>query len=717
FGEWGEDGAITDLQLLKTFTDLMGDLTFPAGRRFRVAAEDLAGNKTTRIAERIEEILLLNAWSWDPDALRIPFRKNNLGEFIPHFTKGAVSRTLLELNQNNLRILETIHAPLTRVNLQFGQFFFPWVQGPALDETVEGVGLVRWDSSGVNMNMYNLVRLEAVDESGAIHNSNIVILYMDFILQVDCHGAYGENSLPVELRILIFQYREINGKYWKTYKVLDTDQGDAIPAGRFEAPLPDLPESSPAVFLRMVGVDRDDASFNTPGDEKYPAEHCVSLSLDIEYERAEACNTLSPGVARLSVEIPENIPLSSITHLDYCIRPKNDPGDHVCFQRLQGPDVGPGGDFRLDVSDMAEGEYEIKAVLAFQQMEKNLEASAVKTLFVDRTLPGAAFTSPAASSWVCPDSQMDPNGIVSRSLGVHGEATDDLKEGVHALFHGAGADPVSWRAAKSAGSGEPLEGKGVISGPLGVWDVTGLEASADSACSLMLKVYDAAGNLRCAETSFFMDPDFTVSRRFQRGLISPNGDGRSDHFTAEYNIEKEAWVDLTVTDAGGGTTRTLATGAHHAVGPGVVAWDGLDDAGAAAPEGEYTIEILAEDACGQKAGAEIAKVIVDLTPPLVEITHPAPGDPSSVVIEVTGTAEDLHFHGYTLEAFDDAGPAGPAIPGSAPVRDGVLGAWSAFAREGRHTLTLTAEDLAGNRASTSVEIQLGPRSDLITHLN
>ncbi|MCP4692478.1 MAG: hypothetical protein GY859_30825, partial [Desulfobacterales bacterium] len=46
FGEWGEDGAITDLQLLKTFTDLMGDLTFPAGRRFRVAAEDLAGNKT-----------------------------------------------------------------------------------------------------------------------------------------------------------------------------------------------------------------------------------------------------------------------------------------------------------------------------------------------------------------------------------------------------------------------------------------------------------------------------------------------------------------------------------------------------------------------------------------------------------------------------------------------------------------------------------------------
>lgn len=106
-------------------------------------------------------------------------------------------------------------------------------------------------------------------------------------------------------------------------------------------------------------------------------------------------------------------------------------------------------------------------------------------------------------------------------------------------------------------------------------------------------------------------------------------------------------------------------------------------------DGEHTVTVTAVDAAGN-SGSASASFRVDSTPPVVEITSapttPAPGPTEDVAFSV----EDAGATTTTCQLDD-----GPAEPCSSPWETPELS-------EGRHTVTVTATDPAGNSGSDSV---------------
>ena len=82
--------------------------------------------------------------------------------------------------------------------------------------------------------------------------------------------------------------------------------------------------------------------------------------------------------------------------------------------------------------------------------------------------------------------------------------------------------------------------------------------------------------------------------------------------------------------------------------PKAVVWDGALDSGEVAPDGRYFYSIRALDDNGNSSESEKRPVIVDCTPPLIELTQPSiqekffgEGAKSSIRIRQTGSEEDL----------------------------------------------------------------------------
>ena len=94
--------------------------------------------------------------------------------------------------------------------------------------------------------------------------------------------------------------------------------------------------------------------------------------------------------------------------------------------------------------------------------------------------------------------------------------------------------------------------------------------------------------------------------------------------------------------------RTIVSGLQHLSGTETTSWDGRGDSGSAVPDGKYGIAVFATDSCGNTNIRWIA-VEVDNTPPTTVIAYPRTGDPLGNIVEIKGTAEDLHFQSYTLE--------------------------------------------------------------------
>lgn len=63
-----------------------------------------------------------------------------------------------------------------------------------------------------------------------------------------------------------------------------------------------------------------------------------------------------------------------------------------------------------------------------------------------------------------------------------------------------------------------------------------------------------------------------------------------------------ATVTVEISDSSGNVVRTLTLGASTA-GTNTIAWNGLDDLGAALPDGDYSFSVTAEDASGQAVGS------------------------------------------------------------------------------------------------------------------
>ncbi|MDR0409522.1 MAG: OmpA family protein [Spirochaetaceae bacterium] len=152
--------------------------------------------------------------------------------------------------------------------------------------------------------------------------------------------------------------------------------------------------------------------------------------------------------------------------------------------------------------------------------------------------------------------------------------------------------------------------------------------------------------------------------------ISPNNDGVKDVLIVPFSITDKRYITewrLLISDENGTVVRTIANKDNRPVSltfkefwriitrpkqsvaiPASVVWDGVMDSGEVAPDGVYFYSLQAADDNGNTAKSEKRMVVVDCTPPVVEITQPSvaekffgEGAKSSIRIREDGSHEDL----------------------------------------------------------------------------
>jgi len=119
------------------------------------------------------------------------------------------------------------------------------------------------------------------------------------------------------------------------------------------------------------------------------------------------------------------------------------------------------------------------------------------------------------------------------------------------------------------------------------------------------------GNNRAEQNLAAQDPDFAAAPRY----FSPNGDGVQDSTVFTYRLTSARTVDIRVVDARGRVLRRERGSA--ATANGSFLWDGRDDAGRIAPDGELLFEVVSVDGAGptgEVLGAASVVLDVDRSP-------------------------------------------------------------------------------------------------------
>lgn len=384
----------------------------------------------------------------------------------------------------------------------------------------------------------------------------------------------------------------------------------------------------------------------------------------------------------------------------------------------------------VDTSTLEEGIPEILVVLKYHEIGDNSEreTSAIGSIIVDRVLPTSRITYPAPEMTICPSKAADNQDWSGIPIEVIASDNRELKPGGIKLFYAEGQNPSSWTPAMTWENGKrkPLTASENLHGQLGFWDVSDLDGSE---YSLKLEVTDAAGNKSCSFSKFFIDKYVGINLSLGRSLISPNADAFLDDVYIAYQIHEYSVVDLKVfalakqatgnyeIPPGATPIRTIAQGITHLGGEGFAVWDGKSDSGVPVPDGYYGVAVSAKDSCGNE-NMRWVPVEVDNTPPTAAITYPGPSDPLANIVEIRGSADDLHFLSYTLEMGVGTSPGSwiNITTGMRALRDNLLGTWNTYGLQGEYTLRLTARDTAGNQSVRTAAVNLDQRKTLIKDL-
>jgi subtilase family serine protease/flagellar hook assembly protein FlgD len=312
-------------------------------------------------------------------------------------------------------------------------------------------------------------------------------------------------------------------------------------------------------------------------------------------------------------------------------------------------------------------------------------ASLPAGVLVDNTPPTAVITRPVASEGV------------RASVDVRGAAADAHFLS-YELAYGPGPAPQMWTLV-GTGSSEVSR----LDGLLGSWD----PPSAEGAYTLRLRVLDVAGN----EASAYVTVD--VGRRIyldrlgtSPSVFSPNGDGRRETTTIEYGLVVPGRVSLQVRGGDGTIFRTLESGNVHDAGTQAFVWDGQTDGGQPAPEGELRAWARVEDPAGTAAPQEeVVSLVLDRTPPLINLERPLPESFVARSSAVHGSISDLRLAGYVVQATPPGGSPVELAHGAQARSSEDLASLGRLA-DGSYALAVTAEDTAENHARTEVAITI-----------
>ncbi|MBX9580938.1 MAG: autotransporter-associated beta strand repeat-containing protein [Gemmataceae bacterium] len=201
-------------------------------------------------------------------------------------------------------------------------------------------------------------------------------------------------------------------------------------------------------------------------------------------------------------------------------------------------------------------------------------------------------------------------------------------------------------------------------------------------------------------------------------FISPdNSPGVLDAFTASATVTEErarTTFTVTVTDSGGTVVRTF-TGSFFGNGevppvntfPINVLWDGKDDAGNVVPDGTYAVSVRFEDEFTNAGTAPGVTVVLDNTSPVLGgVTVPNRRvSPGTAVRVLDATITEPNLTGWTVTVRDSGGNVVRTFTGTGTTVavdfDGTNGSGTPLP-DGFYTLTLTADDAAGNSTTTAV---------------
>jgi flagellar hook assembly protein FlgD/outer membrane protein OmpA-like peptidoglycan-associated protein len=217
----------------------------------------------------------------------------------------------------------------------------------------------------------------------------------------------------------------------------------------------------------------------------------------------------------------------------------------------------------------------------------------------------------------------------------------------------------------------------------------------------------------------------------ETAYLSPNNDGEQDALEFPITITDQRYITqwvMEVEDASGGTVRTYRNKERRietqgfwevvkriqevkggVVIPESLRWDGTYEDGRVVPDGSYFFVVRAKDDNDNEAVTQRYEVVVDNTPPVVQIEAPAnandankifspdgDGNKDTFAIGLSGSVED-HWDaglydaaGNKVRTFDFTGTAPAAITWDGLTDDG------SFAPDGVYNFRIAATDRAAN---------------------
>ncbi len=709
-----------------TATDF-SELSFLVGKKFRITAEDRAGNKRTIVTNFLEEKIVFDRYISKLGQKVLPYQLDVNGKLIlPLQTSYLPSLELIGVAQKKVGGLQTVRTELVKMIIQY-RSDQKWYDSTEYSGPISVALWIDWIIPKQNL---DALRIKAIDSFGAEHYSNEMLVdsHLEIVPTEFCN-YYITNRSNEDFQSLKVQMRSINdSRYaqWTDIKVYNAP-GVPIDSWNDDYPFDLIPGMS--YSFKLTGVGTSGLVYTTnPTTILFSNSKCLKLSLNVTYPEKQDCGTLS-GTAKITAKIESNYStIEYFNALSYYIQKPAGREQSGQFDLTKDSWNG----VTLNTTDLSEGSYPVTAVLTYVKAGVAEEKSVGGTVVVDRVLPTAHLTYPSGSSLsICP---VTMQGGLWQGISVEAVATDNTSVARYELYYGPGDNPVVWLPAldpakitRDNPSGH-IKGNGSAAGTIGTWNVSNLQGGT---YSLKLKVVDAAGNISCNTAMFSFDTPLGIkSLQADKIVFSPNNDDAFDKVTINYEIGKYSTVNLNVYKLismpadfvlDSAPLRSLAVAEPYLGGTTLVVWDGKDNSGLMAPDGLYGVTVSAKDSCGNTALQWVA-VEIDNTPPKLAIDYPYPGSPLGNIVEIKGITYDPHFQTFTLEVGQGEVPDtwSTISTGKAPTLedvDGILGRWNNFGLDGKWTLRLTAIDQVGNKNSTTTLIDLGTRLDLIKSLS
>lgn len=643
--------------------------------------------------------------------------------------------------------------------------------------SVDGSIYAYWEHERLNVGQEYVIRLSGIDENGTLFLSNptrtlvkneesigintwrrdmdelkdpvaeVAQLIRNYPESIDdnAYVAWGSNLVNKPIAYIDLFVQSNDDSQYATEQFIAREIN---PARNFIFPFNNLKGCS-SYTLRTRAVAEDGEEFLGRTTLK---TRCLELRVKTNPKYNLSCN--SPASNQLEIQFA-TIDSNQVGLKLLTLAPADQP-NNILFN-INQPESSPVVDdepiyshsFILNTNEFEEGELNYVARLINEEDEEEIVNFKV---IIDKTPAAQLFNLPSDGARVCRNNLFIDGTITDNNPFKYvlqyskGSAFNELESQV---FGFKGINEKTLLGVNKSNIPFSLGTSFVENGNLGSFDVieslTSQTVSGD--VSVRLSTYDLSGARQCSEHSFTIDGEVSLESEIlpfikdkskqNIGIISPNNDGVNDELTINYTLFESVNMTLEVYSYAEPTSNdppdiqvvledlqnTLIDNQNFLAGQASINWNGLDASGNVVADGDYVLVYRLQDTCGnQKTFYDY--LVVDSTPPSIQIDFPNAIDPLGMLIEITGsineyTSMKLDNHlkssrvdfgvGTIPESWvvlyeDDKNALEKPLP------------WNTFGLVGLHTLRIIAEDKFGNVDSLLIPVNINNQVNLVTYL-